>query len=71
MLIVDVFVDSRFYQVLRRFMAMSGRWVFAREILIEKRRRKREEGRKSKSVDGCVDEKREGPVLYLRCSCAV
>ena len=34
----DVFVASRFYRVLRRFMAMSGRWVFAREIPTEKRR---------------------------------
>ena len=52
-------------------MAMSGRWVFAEEIPIEKRRGKKEEGRKSKSVDGCVDKKREGSVLYLCCPCAV
>ena len=65
----NVFVASRFYRVLRRFMAMSGRWVFAKGIPIEKRRGKKEGGRKSKSVDGCVDEKREGPVLYLCCPC--
>ena len=65
----DVFVASRFFRVLRRFMSMSGRWVFAKEIPIEKRRRMKEGGRKSKSVDGCVDEEREGPVLYLCCPC--
>ena len=34
----DVFAVSRFYRVLRRFMAMLGRWLSAKEIPIKKKK---------------------------------